>query len=199
MNQDIHIHSFSGDDVQRYIEKVAKLRIEVFREYPYLYDGDMEYEKKYLQTYIASPDSVIVIAFDGNDVVGASTAVPLRHETAEVIQPFRENNIPAQDVFYLGESVLRENYRGQGIGVEFFAAREAHARQLGGFKWLAFCAVERAQGHPRCPANYKPLDEFWRHRGYQKHPELHTHFSWKDLDDSGASKKPMVFWLKPYL
>jgi len=198
MNHRIRIQAFCGDDVQLYINALAQLRIEIFREFPYLYDGNMEYEKKYLSTYIASRDSVVVIAFDENNVVGASTAIPLRHETTEVLKPFVENNIDPQDVFYLGESVLRSKYRGQGIGVRFFNEREAHARRLGDFKWFAFCGVDRPVDHSRRPANYKPLDEFWRHRGYVRHPELKAGYRWKDLGDKVETVKPMIFWLKPF-
>ncbi|MDH5325563.1 MAG: GNAT family N-acetyltransferase [Gammaproteobacteria bacterium] len=188
---------FSGSDVQRHLPEVARLRITVFREFPYLYDGDMEYEQKYLSTYTESPDSVIAIAFDEDKVIGASTAVPLQHEPQEVQQPFLDHQIDPVQVFYLGESVLLQEYRGQGIGVRFFEQREAHARRLGEFQWYAFCAVQRSSSHPRCPQNYEPLDRFWNHRGYHKHPELHTTFTWQDLDEDTQTPKPMTFWLKP--
>ena len=79
MASDIRIQSFTGSQVEQYIPEVARLRIEVFREFPYLYDGNIEYEAKYLRTYTISPDSVIVIAFDADKVIGASTAVPLEY------------------------------------------------------------------------------------------------------------------------
>lgn len=196
MTDNISLESFTGNDVERYIPEVARLRIEIFSEFPYLYDGNMEYEAKYLRTYTASPDSVIVIAFDGDRVIGASTAVPLRHETEEIKRPFIEHAIDPDSVFYLGESVLRRDYRGCGIGVRFFQEREAHAQRVGDFEWAAFCAVQRPENHPRRPADYVPLDEFWNKRGYYKHPELRTTFTWQDLDESSQSPKPMVFWLK---
>lgn len=193
----ISVNSFTGDDVDHYIPEVARLRIEVFREFPYLYDGNMEYEAKYLRTYTSSPDSVIVIVFDGDQVIGASTAVPLRHEMEEIKRPFLEHAIDPESVFYLGESVLRRQYRGRGIGVRFFQEREAHAQRVGDFKWSAFCAVERPENHPRRPADYVPLDEFWKKRGYAKHPELRTTLTWQDIDEAEQTPKPMVFWLKP--
>jgi GNAT superfamily N-acetyltransferase len=196
MNNSVKVQSFTGNDVERYIPDVAKLRIEVFREFPYLYDGTMEYEAKYLRTYTASPDSVIVIAFDEDQVVGASTAVPLRHEMEEIKRPFLSLEIDPESVFYLGESVLRREYRGHGIGVRFFEEREAHACRIGDFVWAAFCAVERPADHPRRPKDYVPLDSFWNKRGYFKRPELHTTLSWKDLDEPAQTSKPMVFWLK---
>ncbi|HZP92062.1 MAG TPA: hypothetical protein VFB20_04175, partial [Burkholderiales bacterium] len=64
----IRVERFSGKGLERYVDDLARLRIEVFREFPYLYDGSLDYERKYLKTYIGVPDSVIVLAFDGDRV-----------------------------------------------------------------------------------------------------------------------------------
>lgn len=196
MAKDIRIERCSGPALEQFIPELARLRIEVFRDFPYLYDGDVDYEKKYLQTYIDCPESVIVIAFDGDKVVGASTAIPMKYETDELKKPFIENGYKLDEVFYCSESVLDKNYRGLGIGVRFFEQREAHAEDLGGFKHICFCCVERPVNHPRRPVDYVPLDKFWTKRGYVKHPELHTTYIWKDLDDENETPKPMTFWLK---
>lgn len=196
MPKHIRIKRWSGKELERYIPELARLRIEVFRDFPYLYDGDYEYEKKYLKTYINSPDSVIVLAFDGEQVIGASTAIPLKYETDEVKKPFIENGYDTDRIFYCGESVLDKKYRGLGIGVRFFEEREAHAAELGGFDHICFCCVERPADHSRRPADYVPLDQFWNKRGYFKHPELKTTYTWKDLDEEMESPKPMTFWLK---
>ncbi len=196
MAKNIRIERWSGEALEQFIPELARLRIEVFRDFPYLYDGDFEYEKKYLQTYIDCTESVIVIAFDGDKVVGASTAIPMKHETEQLKKPFVENVYNLDDIFYCSESVLNKNYRGLGIGVRFFEQREAHAEDLGGFKHICFCCVERPADHPRRPANYVPLDQFWNKRGYVKHPELATTYTWKDLDDVDETPKPMTFWLK---
>jgi GNAT superfamily N-acetyltransferase len=186
----------SGDELTRYIPELAQLRIQVFRDWPYLYDGDLAYEEKYLNTYIKSPDSVIVLAFDGDKVVGASTGIPLKYETPEVQQPFLDAAYDIEHIFYCGESVLISSYRGQGVGVGFFEHREAHAHDIGGFQYACFCGVQRSDDHPSRPAQYVPLDNFWRKRGYEKHPELNTTFSWKELGEHTESPKPMTFWLK---
>jgi len=196
MSKNIHILRRSGAALLPYIPELARLRIEVFRDFPYLYDGTLEYEQKYLQTYIDNLDSVIVLALDGDKVVGASTALPMKYETDELKRPFIENNYDLDQVFYCSESVLDKNYRGLGIGVRFFEEREAHAADLGGFRHITFCCVERPIDHPRRPADYVPLDAFWNKRGYFKHPELKTSYLWKDLDDADETPKPMTFWLK---
>lgn len=196
MAQEIRIERCSGATLEQFIPELARLRIEVFRDFPYLYDGDIDYEKKYLQTYIDCPESVIILAFDGDRVVGASTAIPMKYETDELKKPFIEQGYNLDEVFYCSESVLDKHYRGLGIGVRFFEQREAHAEELGGFKTICFCCVERPVDHPRRPADYVPLDKFWTKRGYVKHPELHTTYIWKDLDDEHETPKPMTFWLK---
>lgn len=40
------------------------------------------------------------------------------------------------------------------------------------------------------------ISAFWRRRGYERRPKLHTTFFWRDLDEAAESPKPMVFWLK---
>ncbi|MDX5333910.1 MAG: GNAT family N-acetyltransferase [Gammaproteobacteria bacterium] len=190
------IERLRGNAILPWIPELARLRIQVFREFPYLYDGDADYEARYLRTYMDSPDSVVVLVFDGERIVGASTGLPLADETENVIAPFREADMDVAHIFYFGESVLLPEYRGQGLGVRFFTEREAHARELGGFDLACFCAVDRPADHPRRPAGYTPLDRFWEKRGYRRHPELRAAFAWQDLDEDGESSKPMTFWLK---
>jgi GNAT superfamily N-acetyltransferase len=190
------IRLLHGPAIAPYIDDLARLRIAVFREFPYLYDGSLEYEARYLQAYAQSAESLVVLALDQGRVVGASTGLPLADETADFKRPFVEGGWNPERLFYFGESVLLPAYRGRGLGVRFFAEREGYARRLGRFDWCAFCAVERASDHPRRPLDYQPLNEFWGRRGFRHHPELHTELSWQDLDEGDESAKPMSFWLK---
>ena len=192
----VHIEAMTGRALERFVPELARLRITVFREFPYLYDGDLDYEARYLRTYIESPDSVVVLVFDRGQVVGASTALPMAHESAEFKRPFEAQGYDPDKIFYFGESVLLRGYRGRGLGVRFFEERERRARAVGDFAFATFCAVQRPADHPRRPANYQPLDAFWRKRGYERHPELVTTYDWKDLDDFEETPKTMVFWLK---
>lgn len=178
------------------VADLARLRITVFREYPYLYDGTLEYEEQYLATYLNCPESVVVLALDGAEVVGASTGVPLEYETEEFQRPFLSQGYQPQEVFYCGESVLLRSHRGRGVYGKFFAGREGHARALGRFDFICHCAVERPADDPRRPADYLPMDAVWQKFGYTKHPELHTSYAWKDLDEPAATAKRMVFWVK---
>lgn len=191
----VTVKSFSGQAAGAYFDDVARLRITVFREFPYLYDGNPDYERTYLSTYARSEGSVFVLAFDGDDVVGASTGTPMATETEEVKAPFLKAGYDPASFFYFGESVLLPAYRGSGIGLAFFERREAQAHTLG-LSHCTFCAVERPDDHPRRPSDYTPLNAFWQKRGYRHHPELRTTFSWRDLDEAAESPKPLSFWIK---
>lgn len=200
--RNLRVFTVTGAELDRVIPALAELRIRVFREFPYLYDGDADYEAHYLRTYRDARGSVVVLVSDGERIVGASTALPMAEETAEVKAPFVANGYDPDRIFYLGESVLLPEYRGRGLGVRFFEERERHARALseqGGlhFDWYAFCAVQRADKDPRRPAGHVPLDRFWSNRGYRRYPELTTTFSWQEVGETSETPKPMVFWLKP--
>ncbi len=192
----IRIKQLVGPQIKAHIDDLVRLRIEIFRDFPYLYEGSLEYESKYLEAFSQSSESLFVVVFDGDTVVGASTGMPLAQENEEFKQPFLNHSYDPARIFYFAESVLQKEYRGTGLGVRFFEEREAYAKSLGRFEYAAFCTIERPPDHPRYPANYIPLDRFWTNRGYRKHPELVTYYSWQDLDDSEETLKPMIFWMK---
>lgn len=185
-----------GSAITPHLPALARLRIRVFRDFPYLYDGELSYEADYLGRYAENPNSLFVLAFDGEELVGAATGQPLQDEVDEFRQPFITSGINPERVFYYGESVLLPTYRGSGTGKRFLAEREAHAKRQG-FDIAAFCAVERPADHPAKPADYCSLHGFWNAHGYQRHGELATTFAWRDIGEPVESHKPMVFWLKP--
>jgi len=192
----VRVERVTGAALGRHIPDLARLRLQVFREWPYLYDGDEAYERRYLETYLRSERSTVVLALDGDRAVGASTALPLSDEAGYVTAPFAARGIDLARIFYFGESVLDPAYRGQGIGVRFFEEREAHARSFATYDTACFCAVQRAKTHPARPAGYVPLDAFWAKRGFAKDPDFTTGFSWRDIGEAGETEKPMAFWFK---
>jgi len=191
----IEVRRLSRQEAEAAFDDLARLRIEVFRDFPYLYKGDVDYERRYLATYMASPGAVIVGAFDGAELVGAATASRLADHFGEFAQPFAARGLDPAEFFYFGESVLRKRYRGRGVGVRFFEEREKAAREAG-FSRCVFCAVVRPAGHPARPADYTPLDAFWAKRGYARIEGLVTGFSWRDVGEAEETVKPMEFWEK---
>jgi hypothetical protein len=117
----LRVESFLGADVARYLPAIAVLRIEVFREWPYLYDGSVEYEEKYLAGYTGE-GAMVAIAFDGDELVGAATALPLVAHSDAVAPPLVAAGFDPEGVYYFGESVLRHDRRGRGLGHRFFTS-----------------------------------------------------------------------------
>ena len=191
----IRVEAMTGAALEAALDDVARLRIAVFRAWPYLYDGDLEYEREYLQSYRDSDRAVVVGAFDGDRLVGASTGAPLADHADDFAAAFDGTGIALGDVFYCAESVLLPEYRGHGVGHGFFDAREAHARRHGLVK-SAFCGVQRPEDHPLRPRDYAPLDPFWRKRGYAPLPGAVAQFSWKDIDQDGETLKSLQFWIR---
>ncbi len=182
------------DEVGAAIPALARLRIEVFRDWPYLYDGDMGYEERYLQAY-RSAGAVVVGAWDGARLVGAATGSPMEDHAGEFGAPFVERGFDLGEVFYCAESVLLPDYRGRGLGHAFFDHREAHAKVLGR-KWCCFCSVIRGDDHPMRPEGYRALDGFWRKRGYAPMDGMMAEFSWRDIGEEAETKKPLQFWIR---
>jgi hypothetical protein len=54
--------------------------------------------------------------------------------------------------------------------------------------------VNRSSEHPLKPAGYRPLDAFWKARGYTPAPNLKSYFEWKDLNESAETPKEMIYW-----
>ena len=189
------IHSLDGPAMRERLDDLARLRIEVFRTFPYLYKGSLEYERKYLARYAEARTGTMVVAEADGKVIGASTGLGLDEEDDFVQAPFVAAGMDLDGIFYFGESVLQAPWRGQGIGVRFFEEREAAARRHG-YRTCAFCSVIRPDTHPARPKDFVPLDGFWKKRGYEKRPELMAKFSWRDIGERAESEKPMVYWMK---
>ncbi len=189
------VRPLTGAALEAALDDVARLRIEVFWAWPYLYDGDLDYERKYLQSYRDSEKAIVVGAFDGDRLIGASTGAPLTDHSEDFAAAFEGTGLDLSQIFYCAESVLLSDYRGQGVGHKFFDLREAHARAQG-FKKCAFCGVQRPANHPMRPGNYRPLDVFWRARGYAPLPGAIAQFSWKDNGQDAETLKPLQFWVR---
>lgn len=180
---------------QAALPALASLRIEVFREWPYLYDGSERYEADYLTEFMVEAGSVLVVAEVDGAIVGAATASPMAGQKAEFRAPFEHRGMDTGRMFYFGESVLKSGFRGMGIGHGFFDARESAARAAGATA-AAFCAVVRPLNHPLRPDGARDLHPFWRARGYAPVDGLTCSFDWKDVGHAEERAHPMQFWMR---
>ncbi len=191
----LSVRRLDRDEIPGRLDDLARLRIEVFRDWPYLYDGDIDYERHYLAPYAESAGAVVVGAFDGEALVGAATGTPLEDHADEFGAALERIGIAPTRIFYCAESVLLASYRGCGVGHAFFDLREDQALRLGR-DHSAFCAVERPADHPLRPEGARSLRPFWKKRGYHEVPGAIAEFRWRDLGDEAESAKQLRFWIK---
>ncbi len=192
----IEVKSLTGDEIKTVLPDLARLRMTVFHDWPYLYKGSLEYEEEYLAKFASAKGAVCVIAKDGDQIVGASTGAPMIEHADEFGEPFKKTGYDITKIFYCGESVLLKSHRGHGIGHAFFDHREAQARKLGGFTHCTFCRVVRPDDHPLKPKDYIPLDGFWKKRGYEPVPGIVATYNWLDVDQEEETVHAMQFWMK---
>lgn len=186
----------NGREARAHAEDLARLRLLVFHDYPYLYEGDLAYEMNYLETYFKAQHSFIFMVLDHGVPVGATTGIWAAEEEESFSRPFHQHGFNPEHVFYFGESVLVPEYRRRGLGKVFFKEREAFAKKLSFIQQLAFCAVIRPDNHPLKPSDYSPLDSFWISQGFQKKAEMKTSYKWLDRDQVTPTSKEMQYWLK---
>lgn len=190
---ELRLESLSGLEISARLAALAEVRMAVFRDWPYLYEGSLDYELRYLDVYVRSPRSLVALVWDGDACVGATSMLPLAEAEAEMQKPFLDHCLPLERYAYFGESVLLPAYRGRGLGVRFFDLREAHASRLG-LTHCTFCAVDRPPSHPLKPADYVANDAFWARRGYRRMEGMVSEFRWPDIGESQDSVKRLNFW-----
>ncbi|MFN3312978.1 MAG: GNAT family N-acetyltransferase [Hyphomonas sp.] len=191
------VRPLTDENLEQALPALAHLRIEVFCTYPYLYSGTEEYEQTYLRSFSHARDAFIVAAEADGEIVGCATCSAIDAHHGAFAAPLAAAGYDLASTFYFGESVLKADYRGRGLGHAFFDAREAHAKARD-YARACFCAVERPIDHPQRPAGYSPLDGFWGKRGYRKLPGITTHFAWPTEPGGPDLIHPMRYWMREF-
>lgn len=181
-----------GTQIEKHIEPLGCFRIEIFSQFPYLYDGEMEYERKYLARYAASPQSFLIFCEDELGLVAACTGTPLQNADEEFRVAFCDEDI--EQTYYIGELMVRRGFRGMGIGPKLLTAA---IKEIGamGFKKVSLCAVDRPQDHPMRPSDYVSPDGLWEKFGFEKLRDKKVYYHWRDLGEAAESEKPMSIWV----
>ena len=108
-----------GNEIKNYVDELGRFRIEIFKEFPYLYEGNMEYERNYLYRYTKSSESILILMKDTRGLFGACTGIPLQDEDTEHVRPFQKINI--EEIFYIGELMVRADSRGKRLGTKLLS------------------------------------------------------------------------------
>jgi len=174
---------------------LASLRLEIFREFPYLYEGLREDELRYLRLYVETPDAFVLTVTDSGKIVGAATGVPLCYEHRELIEPFAGTPYHVEEIYYVGELLYLPAYRKQGSGLRMVQQVEEYVRSRGKFRYLTCATVVRPDDHPSRPVNYVPIERFLNRTGFAPLSGVTTSFTWRETVGVSCSH-PMQFWIK---
>jgi GNAT superfamily N-acetyltransferase len=184
-----------------FLNEIAELEIEIFRDFPYLYEGVLEQDLPYLEMYADSPEGEVVVLLDTtlktNQVIGFSTSLPLAQSLEEIKKLFPDSALNLQDFLYIGELMIHPSYRGKGLLRRFHQTQyaESNAKEPG-FRHLVFATVRRDATHPCAPENYSSLDPLWRNYGYEKMDKLQIEIYWKRVDTGKNELNILDVWKK---
>jgi GNAT superfamily N-acetyltransferase len=194
VSEGISGHLLTGTAIEGALDDLATLRLEIFKEYPYLYQGQRSDELDYLGTYVEAPDASVVLAYDGNTAAGAVTGMPLVQD-ARMLAAFTGAAFPLSQVYYIGELLFRPEYRNSGLGQKLLAVLENHIGSLGSYSKLTCATVERPDDHPIRPHDYIPITRFLARTGFARLSGVTTSFEWLETDGIKRDH-PMQFWIK---
>jgi predicted GNAT superfamily acetyltransferase len=193
---------FKGNDIRPYINTVANFRIKIFREYPYLYDGNFEYEEKYLQGYASNPNSLLILVTENNETIGVATSLPLESDSdilSDVEKLFLAQAYKPEDFYYLSEIMIKPGCRHRGIAKKIYQIRVNKALE-NGFKYLCFAAIIKSKDDPNKPESYFNPAPMWKAMGFVPHDSITIEYNWPTIQSNGNSiDKPhkLKFWIKP--
>lgn len=192
---DIVLKTFSGNEARRYSQQMASVYINIFKEFPYLYEGSIvECEKDYLERYFISKHSIISLVFNGERIIGASASLPL-DAVEEIKSAFLKKQVDTRKFLYIGGTVIEEPFRNLKLIKKISRSHETHARN-NGYSQIAFVAVRRDPSHPLRPIGYRPLEPIWQHLGYALIEGIEVRDKWKQIDTHQEEENSLDIWGK---
>ncbi len=197
------IHVLIGTEVRSLIPFVAQQRIAIFREYPYLYEGNIDEEYRYLDWFSKLSQSAVAVAYVDNNPVGFITGTSFVEFDAHFNGSqdiFKAAGLNPEDYYYFSEVIVMPEHRGHNLCTQLFQALERVAHHQFGYTKGCF-VTESHKEHPLKPKNYKELDPLWTALGYAK-TSMAIHFRWTTIQPQGQAKEKehsMHYWIKESL
>jgi len=196
------VRELSGEAIHQALDAIAELRITVFREFPYLYDGSPEYERSYLEGLAKDPSALVVVAESEGKIIAAATSLPLAG-SADITQNtgaldlFRNQGLDPNGFYYFSEIVVLPAFRKFGIAKSFYERRCKFAQEHG-LEHLCFAAI-LPEPHHQAPATYFSPHPLWRKMGFEPKEALTILYTWPTLQTDGTTREEthsLRFWVK---
>lgn len=174
---------------------LADLRVRIFREFPYLYDGTVEDECSNLRAYANSANSLITVMYDGIRHIAAMSCLPMQDAWGELVDNLSTQAVNISECLYIGEILMEKTHRGMGLGSRLFDFARMHAVRLN-MKKLCFFSVRRDHTHDARPADYLEPAELWQKWGFSLVPGADVTLSYPQVD-VGMQSHILDFWIRP--
>lgn len=194
----IYMEAFRGTSITPFVKDITDLCIEIYREYPYLYEGTEEEYLPFIEHYTSSNNGIACLLFDNTKPIGVAIGMSMNEMREKYKQPFI-NARPLEncnELFYLGEFLLLKDYRGKGFGKQMYLELERLVKENLNLQKICFCKIDEDVHNPLIPADYKSLDEFWRKLGFEKCDDATVIVDWRDVSAEKDSPHKLVYWLK---
>jgi GNAT superfamily N-acetyltransferase len=188
-NPNLLIRFLKGSEILPYQEEIAKLNIEVFKEYPYFYDGNLQEQIEFHKIYVNSPEGVAFLAEIDGHCVGVALGIPMTHFLPDYQKALTSKGIFLEGIFYLGEFIIRKDYRHQKIGYQLYEKLKAYAKTK--YKNLLYSEVVPTSDPP---VGYRSIQTLFK--DFSLLPNVSCEFSWKELGTNQLIPHTMVFWMQ---
>lgn len=196
----LYIRKLYGAEARPYFESLVALKLLTFAPFPFLYTGNLETERAWLETYFCSSNSFIMLLEYNDHVVGACTGICGKDEEQNYRQPFLERGMNPDRIFFFGESMLLPEFRALGYGQIFYEEREKYALSLPEIEMSAACLLERPIVAPFASPDFarrkERYEKIWRDRGFKPVPGLLAQSHWCDQGSDVPTPKSYQIWLK---
>jgi GNAT superfamily N-acetyltransferase len=194
----IHMKVLQGEVINSIVKEITDLSLIIYREYPYLYEGTEEEYLPLIQHYVQSENGIACLLFDQEKPIGVAIGMPMSAMRENYKQPILNyfKKIDVDSMFYLGEFLLLEEYRGKGLGKKMYNEFERLVKEKGSFETICFCKISEFDSHPLMPANYRALDDFWNKLGFEKQEDLNFSVFWCNVSEIEDSSHKLIYWMK---
>jgi len=178
----VNIEILYGKEIENHIDSIAALRLSAFKEYPYLYVGNMEYEKNYLKGYIEEKNATLLQAKVNSELVGVFTGTSLIGNSDIVKDAksiFEKHGLLPAEYYYSGEMIVLTKHRSLQMAKNLFFLQKKIAKDFG-YKKLCALVVERENDHPQKPTDYKSLSSLYERAGF-KETDIYLNYHWPTI------------------
>ncbi len=187
-------------EILPWIDTIATFRLTEFREFPYLYVGNLESEKKYLRSYSEIKGSALALAFSDEEVVAIATGTPLLSDVEAVpgaAEIFLQHGFVSKDFYYFGEFIVKPHFRHKGITKKLLSELTNYVKSLG-YNNICIMTVDREINHPLKPVDYQDSANIWEKLGFIK-TMMKIHIKWPtiSLDNKVEMQdNSLSFWIR---